>query len=57
MKKPPMVDASAQESLDAASPEIVAEKRVWAAPSFQEFDYTLTQATLIPSGADGGIYS
>jgi hypothetical protein len=38
------------ESLEVSSPEVAAEKRVWATPSFEEFDYTITQ------GAGSGLW-
>jgi hypothetical protein len=49
--------APADKSLEAPSPEVQAEKRVWATPTFEEFDYTITQATIAGVGADGLIYS
>jgi hypothetical protein len=49
MSNTPNADQSVAGSLDVPSPEVVAEKRVWATPSFEEFDYTITQ-----SGSPGG---
>ena len=49
--------APAAKPLEAQSPAVKTVKRVWATPSFEQFDYTITQATLLAGAGDAIIYS
>ena len=39
------------------SEQTQSRKREWATPAFEEFDYLLTQASILNVGTDGGLYS